>query len=152
MIVAISRRRELQPVSLPQSTVSCHTSGMPGAPCSARLRNGDPCRSVATHDGFCAYHAALAEELGHDLVANGDQTKKRNARQRKPVIAESEPLELNQRSTVGNQLLGFLGQMPLDTAMRYEAERRSGGAVGRRTGTSARACAQTPEIARNPTE
>ena len=68
---------------------------MTGALCSAKLRNGDPCRSVATHDEFCAYHAALADELGHDVVANGDQTKKRNARQREPVIAESEPLELN---------------------------------------------------------
>ena len=65
---------------------------MTGALCSAKLRNGDPCRSVATHDEFCAYHAALADDLGHDVVANGDQTKKRNARQREPVIAESEPL------------------------------------------------------------
>ena len=30
-----------------------------------------------------------------DVVANGDQMKRRNARQREPVIAESEPLELN---------------------------------------------------------
>jgi hypothetical protein len=68
---------------------------MTGALCSARLRNGDLCRSVATHEEFCAYHAALADELGHDAIANGDQTKKRNARQRAPVIAQSEPLELN---------------------------------------------------------
>jgi hypothetical protein len=68
---------------------------MTGALCSARLRNGDPCRSVATHGEFCAYHAALADELGQDVIANGDQTKKRNARHRVPVIAESEPLELN---------------------------------------------------------
>ena len=71
---------------------------MIGALCSAKLRDGDPCRSVATHDEFCAYHAALAAELGWDTVANGDQTKKRNARQREPVIAESEPLELPSRS------------------------------------------------------
>jgi hypothetical protein len=71
---------------------------MTGALCSARLRNGDPCRSVATHDEFCAYRAALAEQLGRDVIANGDQTKKRNARQRLPVIAESEPLELNASS------------------------------------------------------
>ena len=68
---------------------------MTGALCSAKLRNGDPCRSVATHDEFCAYHAALADKLGDDVIANGDQTKKRNTRQREPVIAESEPLELN---------------------------------------------------------
>jgi hypothetical protein len=68
---------------------------MTGALCSARLRNGDPCRSVATDRVFCAYHAALAGELGSAAVANGDHTKTRNARQRVPVIAESEPLELN---------------------------------------------------------
>ena len=74
-----------------------HNSGMSvsAALCSAKLRDGDPCRSVATHDEFCAYHAALADELGHDVVANGDQLKRRNARQREPVIAESEPIELN---------------------------------------------------------
>ena len=42
-----------------------------GAPRSAKLRNGDPCRSVATQGGFCGYHRALAEELGLELVANG---------------------------------------------------------------------------------
>lgn len=68
---------------------------MIGALCSARLRNGEACRSVATQDEFCAYHAALAAELGWDTVANGGQTMRRNARQRLPVIAESEPLELN---------------------------------------------------------
>jgi hypothetical protein len=72
---------------------------MTGALCSARLRNGDPCRSVASHDEFCAYHSALADELGHAVVSNGDQTKKRNARRREPVIAESEPLELNSSSS-----------------------------------------------------
>ncbi len=59
------------------------------------LGDGNPCRSVATHDAFCAYHAALADEAGDAVVANGDHTKKRNARQREPVIAESEPLELS---------------------------------------------------------
>ena len=71
---------------------------MTGALCSAKLRNGDPCRSVATQGEFCGYHRALAEELGYDLVANGGQTKRRNARQREPVTAESEPLELLSRS------------------------------------------------------
>ena len=69
-----------------------------GALCSAKLRNGDPCRSVATQGEFCGYHRALAEELGYDLVADGGQTKRRNARQREPVIAESEPLELPSRA------------------------------------------------------
>src|SRR4249919_3007562 len=36
---------------------------MTGALCSARLRNGDPCRSIATRNEFCAYHAAVADEL-----------------------------------------------------------------------------------------
>jgi hypothetical protein len=71
---------------------------MTGALCSARLRNGDRCRSVATHDEFCASHAALADELGNEVVANGDQLKRRNARQRVPVLVESEPLELPSRS------------------------------------------------------
>jgi hypothetical protein len=71
---------------------------MTGALCSAQLRNGDPCRSVATHEEFCAHHAAIAGELGSAAVANGDHTKTRNARQRLPVIAESEPLELNSSS------------------------------------------------------
>ena len=82
----------------------CGLSHFDGALCSAKLRNGDPCRSVATHDEFCAYHAALADELGRDVVTNGDQLKTRNARQRGPVIAESEPIELNLESvevTVG---------------------------------------------------
>ena len=47
-----------------------------------------------THDEFRAYQAALADELGHDVVGNGDQLKRRNARQREPVIAESEPAPL----------------------------------------------------------
>jgi hypothetical protein len=50
---------------------------------------------VATNGEFCAYHAALAAELGSEAVANGNHTKTRNARQRLPVIAESEPQELS---------------------------------------------------------
>ena len=72
---------------------------MTGALCSAKLRSGDPCRSVATDGEFCAYHAALAGELGDDVVANGDHAKRRNARQRIPVVAESEPLELSTNSS-----------------------------------------------------
>ena len=63
--------------------------------CSAKLPDGSPCRSVATDGKFCAYHAAMADQLGPQTVVNGDQQKRRNARQRVPVIAESEPLELN---------------------------------------------------------
>ena len=76
-----------------------HNSGMSvsAALCSAKLRDGSPCRSVATADEFCAHHAALADELGPETVVNGDHAKRRNARQRLPVIAESEPLELTSR-------------------------------------------------------
>jgi hypothetical protein len=38
----------------------------------------------------------MAEQLGQDVVMNGDQTKRRNARHRAPVVAESEPLELTE--------------------------------------------------------
>ena len=68
--------------------------GVTAALCSARLRDGSVCRSVATDGEFCAYHAAMADQLGPETVVNGEQQKRRNARQRPPVIAESEPLEL----------------------------------------------------------
>jgi hypothetical protein len=62
--------------------------------CRAKLRDGSPCRSVATDAEFCAYHAAMADQLGPEAVMNGDQLKRRNVRQRVAVAAESEPLEL----------------------------------------------------------
>jgi len=68
---------------------------MTRALCSAKLRNGDPCRSAATDGEFCAYHAAVATELGSEAAWNGSHSKKRNARRRVPLTAESEPLELN---------------------------------------------------------
>ena len=49
---------------LQQGDVACHPLIHAGAPCSAKLRNGGQCRSVATDAGFCAYHGALAAELG----------------------------------------------------------------------------------------
>ena len=51
---------------------------MSGVLCVAKLRSGSPCRSAATDGQFCAYHAALADHLGNDAVANGDHTKQRN--------------------------------------------------------------------------
>jgi hypothetical protein len=68
---------------------------MTGARCSAKLRNGDPCRSAATDAEFCAYHAALAAELGSEVVAAGGNVKRRTARQRLAVVAESEPVALS---------------------------------------------------------
>jgi hypothetical protein len=46
---------------------------------------------------LCAYHAALAEEVGSEAVASGDHLKRRNPPHRVPVVAESEPLELGAR-------------------------------------------------------
>ena len=66
---------------------------MTGATCAAKLRDASPCRSAATGGEFCAYHAAMADQLGTEPVVNGDQLKRRNARQRALVVAES--LELS---------------------------------------------------------
>jgi hypothetical protein len=49
---------------------------------------------VSTSGDLCEHHARLAEELGRETVVNGDHAKRRSARQRIPVVAESEPLEL----------------------------------------------------------
>jgi len=43
---------------------------------------------------LCEHHARLADELGRDSVVNGDYSKRRNARQRIPVVVEAEPFEL----------------------------------------------------------
>jgi hypothetical protein len=95
---------------------------MTGALCSAKLRNGDPCRSVATDGEFCAYHAALAAELGQDATINGDHPKKRSARERVPVVAESEPLDLNSSST--GSALGVRPTLALTAAEEVETIRR----------------------------
>jgi hypothetical protein len=42
---------------------------------------------------LCVHHAGLAEELGRKTVLNGGHAKRRNARARTPVVAETEPLE-----------------------------------------------------------
>jgi hypothetical protein len=42
---------------------------------------------------LCVHHAGIAEELGRDTVLNGGHAKRRNARARTPVVAETEPLE-----------------------------------------------------------
>jgi hypothetical protein len=49
---------------------------------------------VSTAGDLCDHHAQLAEELGRETVVNGSHAKKRSARQRIPVTAEAEPLEL----------------------------------------------------------
>ena len=67
--------------------------------CSAKLRDGSPCRSVATAGDLCTHHSQVADDLGRETVVNGDHAKKRNARERAPVLAQSQPLELTTRST-----------------------------------------------------
>ena len=62
--------------------------------CAARLRDGSSCRSAPAVGDLCEHHARLAAELGREAVVNGGHAKKRNARERIPVAAESEPVEL----------------------------------------------------------
>ncbi len=78
----------------------CHTSSINASVplCAARLRDGSSCRSVPAHGDLCEHHTRLAAKLGRDTVVNGEHTKKRRARQRLPVVAESEPLELTAHS------------------------------------------------------
>lgn len=64
------------------------------ASCVVRLRDGSACRSVATEGAYCAHHARVREELG----ADGPPLKRQNARERIPVMVESDPLELVPRS------------------------------------------------------
>jgi hypothetical protein len=42
---------------------------------------------------LCEYHARAAIQAGRESVVNGDLAKKRNARIRTPVVAESDPVE-----------------------------------------------------------
>ena len=92
------------------------------SPCAAKLRSGDLCQSVATTGEFCAYHAAMAAELGSETVATGQQTKRRNARQRVPVVAESEPLVLT--STSPGAPSGVRPALALRAAEEVETIRR----------------------------
>ena len=62
--------------------------------CAAKLRDGSRCRSVSTAGDLCEHHARLAQKLGRETVVNGTHTKSRSARERIPVTAETEPLEL----------------------------------------------------------
>jgi hypothetical protein len=73
----------------------CHNFGITDTTpiCAARLRDGSRCRSVPVAGDLCEHHAQLAEELGREPVINGGHAKKRSARQRIPVVVETEPLE-----------------------------------------------------------
>lgn len=63
--------------------------------CAARLRDGSSCLSARAVGDFCEPHASLAADVGREAVLNGSYGKKRQARERLPVVAESEPLELS---------------------------------------------------------
>jgi hypothetical protein len=89
--------------------------------CTAKLRDGSQCRSVATVDSLCSHHAGLAEQIGHTF-ANGDHVKRRKARQRPPVTAESEPLELP--STPTGAPAGVRPALAITAAEEVETIRR----------------------------
>jgi len=77
-------------------------------------------RSVKSAACFSLNHAAMADHLGPQAVINGDQLKQRNARQRMPVVAESEPLELNRAPLDG---LGVRPALALTAAEEVETIR-----------------------------
>ena len=91
-----SRRSVAVKIRARRGTKRCHTFGISTAHslCVARLRDGSGCRSAATADDLCEHHAHLAEEVGRATVIDGGHTKRRSARERMPVVAETEPLEL----------------------------------------------------------
>ena len=93
---------------------------MTGATCAAKLRDASPCRSAATGGEFRAYHAAMADQLGTEPVVNGDQLKRRNARQRALVVAES--LELS--TTPPGAPSGVRPALALTAAEEVETIRR----------------------------
>src|SRR4051794_13145083 len=66
------------------------------ASCVGKLRDGSACRSVATEGPYCRYHARASDELGS---VDAPPLKRRNARERIPVLVESDPLELVPRSS-----------------------------------------------------
>jgi hypothetical protein len=54
---------------------------------------------VPTAGDLCEHHARLADELGRETVVNGGHPKRRGARERMPVVAETVPLELTSRTS-----------------------------------------------------
>ena len=74
----------------------CHTPCIETSTplCAAKLRDGSSCRTVPATGDLSEHHVRLAAELGRETVVNGGHTKKRSARERIPIAAETEPLEL----------------------------------------------------------
>jgi hypothetical protein len=54
---------------------------------------------VSAAGDLCEHHARLAADLGREKVVNGEHAKRRSARQRIPVVAETEPLELTSHTS-----------------------------------------------------
>jgi hypothetical protein len=54
---------------------------------------------VSAAGDLCEHHARLAADLGRETVVNGEHAKRRSARQRIPVVAETEPLELTSHTS-----------------------------------------------------
>jgi hypothetical protein len=54
---------------------------------------------VSAAGDLCEHHARLAADLGRETVVNGEHAKRRSARQRIPVVAETEPLELTSQTS-----------------------------------------------------
>jgi hypothetical protein len=54
---------------------------------------------VSAAGDLCEHHARLAADLGRETVVNGEHVKRRSARQRIPVVAETEPLELTSHTS-----------------------------------------------------
>ena len=108
----------------PALRARCHTSCIDIAVplCSATLRNGSSCRSVPARGDLCEHHARLAAELGRDAILNGDHAKRRSARHRTPVGAESEPLEL--RSHASDRPSAVRPALALTAAEEVETIRR----------------------------
>jgi hypothetical protein len=77
---------------------------------------------VPARGDLCEHHTRLAAELGRETVVNGDHTKKRSARQRSPVDAESEPLEL--RSHASERPSAVRPALALTAAEEVETIRR----------------------------
>src|SRR5262245_49880586 len=76
-----------------------HHEVMPDhAPCAARLRSGDRCRSVATEGPYCAYHSRLAARAGETVVRDGLP----RLRQHSPLVRDvtgAEPKDKPKRPT-----------------------------------------------------
>ena len=71
---------------------------------------------------LCEHHARLASEFGRETVVKGHHTKKRGARQRMPVIAEAEPIELTSHSS--GRPSGVRPALALTAAEEVETIRR----------------------------